>query len=141
MNKTTIYSTAIVSAIAVLSILAFSSSQVEAEPPFSSICPAENVQHWTMGDIRVRNNQIILVHDELPTIEQSTDFDTIFMQVNPDEVLNGNQTSVDRLNELGYRAQDIGDPSIERPVELGDTTYQPAFGGLPFSHSTICAEN
>jgi len=131
MNKTAIYSTIVVSVIASLAILAVSSSEIEAVPPFKGACPAENVQHWykvTFGP-----NQLI-EHDTEPDI---TNISIMTIPITTDEVFDSviqRQLVADKLNSQGYFVN-VPPP---RPVEitdvgtgLGDANY----------FSTICAEN
>ena len=134
MNKTAIYSTIIASTIAVLSILAFSSSEVEAKPPSSAICPAENVQHWINYPVGLR---MILQHSTEPSINPSF----IFVQIPYTDsklfsTANGPQQVADRLNELGYFVDDGG----IRPVDVSD--FNPLTSEVfDATYSTICAEN
>ena len=157
MNKTAIYSTAIASTIAVLSILAFSSSQVEAEPPEKEIdvlnailaeiqglsltaepvCPAENVQHWTLISFQISQT---VDHDTRPDLEPFSDFQPIPFRPNTFEVkilqdidvdIFANQMVADRLTELGY----FNGSTIGQPFDVS------GFFNIDVEYSTICAEN
>ena len=123
MNKTTILAI-IASTIAVLSILAFSSSEVEAKPVPASICPSENVQHWIYVEFIAGNK---IVHTSLPQISLSSAA-TVTFQKSPDEITKIGADVAEKLNALGYK-QENGNPlqsSVVNSVrELG--------------YSTICA--
>jgi len=132
MNKTAIYSTIVVSVIAVLAVFVVSSSEVEAVPPSKVVCPAENVQHWVNLEV-ITNNP--LQHDTEPTIPATRTF--IPVKTSESEILFSELMTTklaDRLNELGYTQSD-GDP-----VDTGDI-QSVAFRTNLALYSTICAEN
>ena len=132
MNKTTIYSTIIASTIAVLAVFAFSSSEVEAKPPSSAICPAENVQHWYSYAIGLSK---VIEHATEPSISDRPIFT---YATSPDEFLDAvgaGQRIADNLNSLGYF---VNDPT-PRPVEANDVRPGIASGNIAFT--TICAKN
>ncbi len=130
MNKITILA---ISAVFVTSMIAITALDVEAKPPSSAICPAENVQHFLNFFAQVGNP---LIHATEPDIPDSAQ---LYVQVSRDSselyLLEFKQQIIaDRLNELGYTQTD-GDP-----VEFSDIGGADTRAGN-VGYSTICAEN
>ena len=129
MNKTTILA---ISAVFVASILAISAFEAEAKPPSSAICPAENVQHWMNFSVQVINPLIHATEPDIPVgfiyVQLSRDGSELYL------LEFKQQTSADRLNELGYTQTD------GTPVESSDIQDVKHNADL-IGYSTICAEN
>jgi len=124
MNKTAIYSTIIASTIAVLAVFAFSSSEVEAKPPSSAICPTENVQHWATFHWKAGGT---ITHPTLPPI---TGTGILEIQVPSDRNYLEKEVVLARLTELEYVDE------ISQPLVITDI-----FSATVGDSSTICAEN
>jgi len=133
MNTITILS---ISAVFVASILAITALEVEAKPPSSAICPAENVQHWYSWNMQIGgDNQFI--HLTLPTLT-TTILYNIKVSTSSDEVVESAQAVADQLTEIGYEAQN----TITQVISPIDPDTISLFGlNDPRLYSTICAEN
>jgi len=133
MNKITILA---IGATFFVTLLAITALEVEAKPPSSAICPAENVQHWyswtfsTGGD-----NQFI--HPTLPTLTAGI-FYNIKVSTSSNEVVEAAQAVPDQLTEIGYAAQNTitGVISPIDPDTIGILGIDD-----PRLYSTICTEN
>jgi len=129
MNKTTILA---ISAAFVASILAITAFEAEAKPPSSAICPAENVQHWMNFSVQTVNPLIHATEPDLPVgfiyVQLSRAGSELYL------LELKQQTSADRLNELGYTQTD------GTPVESSDIGSVNTSAGF-VGYSTICAEN
>ncbi len=129
MNKITILA---ISAVFAVSMIAITALEVEAKPPSSAICPAENVQHWVNFAVTINNP---LIHATEPTIVVERIF--VPVKTSGSEILSVTLVTtkvVERLTELGFTQSD-GDP-----VDIFD------IGSVDFQtdhthYSTICAEN
>jgi len=106
---------------------------VEANPPPRSLCPPENVQHWSWT--MVSPVDVVIKHNTFADI--TTDAKITFPNPFPVNHIDGagvDQLVVDRLNELGYF---IEDPNPRQITSDDVNTGVGTIGFEPFS--TICS--
>ena len=133
MNKITILA---ISAVFAVSMIAITALEVEAKPPSSAICPAENVQHWYSWTFTIGgDNQFI--HPTLATLTTTIGYN-LKVSTSSDEVVESRQAVVDQLTEIGYEAENTI-TGVIGPIDI-DTIGLSALGN-PTLYSTICAEN
>ena len=139
MKRTTLLAFSVVLAliIGIVSSGSMADAVKPTNPPDSSACPADKVQHWYT--VRVQNNLSFI---ELRSTTNPTMFDNELYYINIQHDSNDTiqlRTSVtDRLNDLGYVAFNLNDQSSSPILESFDWIAIAEFELK--SHSTICAD-
>ena len=139
MKRTTLLAFSVVLAliIGIVSSGSMADAVKPTNPPDSSVCPADKVQHWYTPRITQSLSFIELRSPTGPTIFNG---DQVWIQVHhgSDDIIDFHSSIIDRLTELGYEAFNL-DTQTSEPLLDSFSWISIAFEE-PTSHAIICAD-